>query len=178
MESLPDFQTSSIAMTEQERKQAALIGLSWADAKFGIDHGFCTATDFSDIAFPALSGDSPDQEDVVRLYLAEDEAAKRTVVEQVCKRKEPDDELSVRKWIFLELQSIRARNGENIGRTLDEVESLYADLDYPPTLARFVRYMPAAPEDIASGNVGENRMVEKLDEFLEKEKSELAEVSK
>ena len=157
---------------------AALIGLSWADAKFGIDHGFCTATDFSDIAFPTLSGDSPDQEDVVRLYLAEDEAAKRTVVEQVCKRKEPDDELSVRKWIFLELQSIRARNGENIGRTLDEVESLYADLDYPPTLARFVRYMPAAPEDIASGNVGENRMVEKLDEFLEKEKSELAEVSK
>jgi hypothetical protein len=154
-------------MTEQERKQAALIGLSWADAKFGIEHGFCTATDFSDIAFPALSGDSPDQEDVVRLYLAEDEAAKRTVVEHVCKRKEPDDELSVRKWIFLELQSIRARNGENIGRTLDEVESLYADLDYPPTLARFVRYMPAAPEDIASGNVGENRMVEKLDEFLE-----------
>lgn len=155
-------------MTEQERKQAALIGLSWADAKFGIEHGFCTATDFSDIAFPALSGASPDQEDVVRLYLAEDEAAKRTVVEHVCKRKEPDDELSVRKWIFLELQSIRARNGENIGRTLDEVESLYADLDYPPTLARFVRYMPAAPEDIASGNVGENRMVENWTDFLKR----------
>lgn len=87
-------------MTEQERKLAVLIGLDWADAKFGIEHGFCTATEFSDIAFSTLSSDSP-----------------------------------------------------------------------PP--ARFVRYMPAAPEDIASGNVGERRLAEKLDEFLEKEKSEL-----
>lgn len=57
-------------MTEQGRKLAVLIGLDWEDARFGIEHGFCTATEFSDIAFSALSSDSPDQEDVVRLYLA------------------------------------------------------------------------------------------------------------
>ena len=57
-------------MTEQERRLAVLIGLDWADARFGIEHGFCTATEFSDIAFSTLSSDSPDQEDVVRLYLA------------------------------------------------------------------------------------------------------------
>ncbi len=87
-------------MTEQERKLAVLIGLDWADAKFGIEHGFCTATEFSDIAFSTLSSDSP-----------------------------------------------------------------------PP--ARFVRYMPAAPENIASENLGETRMVERLDEFLDKEQAEL-----
>lgn len=38
--------------------------------------------------------------------------------------------------------------------------------------------LPASPEDIASGNVGETRLVERLDEFLEKERSELTEVSK
>ena len=57
-------------MTEQGRRLAVLIGLDWEDARFGIEHGFCTATEFSDIAFSALSSDSPDQEDVVRLYLA------------------------------------------------------------------------------------------------------------
>ena len=87
-------------MTEQERRLAVLIGLDWADAKFGIEHGFCTATEFSDIAFSALSDDSP-------------------------------------------------------------------------PLARFVRYMPAAPEDIASGNVGEKHLAERLDEFLENEMTQL-----
>ena len=161
-------------MTEQERKLAVLIGLDWADARFGIEHGFCTATEFSGIAFSALSGDSPDQEDVVRLYLAEDEIAKRELVEQVCERKGMrGTESSVRKWAFLELRAIRERNGEQIGKMLDDVEALYADLNYPPALARFVRYMPATPEDVASGNVGEKHLAEKVDEFLEKEKAQL-----
>ena len=82
-------------------------------------------------------------------------------------------ESSVRKWAFLELRAIRERNGEQIGKMLDDVEALYADLNYPPALARFVRYMPATPEDVASGNVGETRMVERLDEFLDKEQAEL-----
>lgn len=161
-------------MTEQERRLAVLIGLDWADARFGIEHGFCTATEFSDIAFSTLSSDSPDKEDVVRLYLAEDEIEKREFVEQVCERKGMSDtDSSIRKWAFLKLHSIRERNENQIGKLLDEVEALYADLNYPPALARFVRYMPAAPENIASENLGETRMVERLDEFLDKEQAEL-----
>jgi hypothetical protein len=45
------------------------------------------------------------------------------------------------KWVYLLLSSLYRRRDE-IADPLAEVESIYADFDYPETLMSFVRYMP------------------------------------
>jgi hypothetical protein len=46
-----------------------------------------------------------------------------------------------RKWLFLVLSSL-FENRSQIGDPLGEVESVYADFEYPQEIAGFVRFMP------------------------------------
>jgi hypothetical protein len=57
-----------------------------------------------------------------------------------------DPRESARKWLYLELL-VAFRNRAKITDPLGVVEQLYADFDYHPAVASFVRYMPLQPDD-------------------------------
>lgn len=48
---------------------------------------------------------------------------------------------SKRKWLYLHLAWVFA-NQQNFGDPLKEVESIYADYDYPDEISHFVRFLP------------------------------------
>jgi hypothetical protein len=49
------------------------------------------------------------------------------------------------------------------------VDEVYADFDYPPQIARLVRYMPMDGPDLGSREANERRMFERWREYLETE---------
>ena len=164
-------------MTDIEISDAVEIGMDWNDAVFGIIHGFCSATDFSEIAYRGLTGQSQDADDVIRLYVEKDEADKLAIVEEVARRKQtPANDLPSRKWAFLRLQRICREHSGDSKQILDEVEVLYVSLGYPPRLAPFIRYMPTTRDQIKDGKCGEEFMVESLASFLSSERQALARI--
>jgi len=76
---------------------------------------------------------------------------------------------SARRWVFLELKAayeLRDRLADPLG----VVEQIYADFDYPPAVAAFVRYMPPPPES----PTGEASLLERWAQFLADEATDLA----
>lgn len=76
---------------------------------------------------------------------------------------------SVRKWVYLELKAayeLRDRLVDPLG----VVELIYADFDYPSSVAAFVRYMPPPP----GAATGEGPLLERWAEFLANEAVDLA----
>ena len=51
-----------------------------------------------------------------------------------------------RKWLYLQLRAAYYER-ERLKDPLGVVEQIYADFDYPSTVAPFVRYMPLWPGD-------------------------------
>ena len=52
-----------------------------------------------------------------------------------------DPRESVRKWLYLQLKAAYSKRLQ-LSDPLRAVEQIYADFDYPPAVAPFVRYMP------------------------------------
>lgn len=57
-----------------------------------------------------------------------------------------DPRESARKWLYLQLKAAYHER-ERLSDPLGVVEEIYADFDYPPAVAPFVRYMPLRPGD-------------------------------
>lgn len=76
---------------------------------------------------------------------------------------------SVRLWAFLELKAAYELR-DRLADPLAVVEQIYADFDYPPAVAAFVRYMPPAPD----APTGEGALLERWAQFLADEATELA----
>lgn len=76
---------------------------------------------------------------------------------------------SVRKWTYLELKAayeIRSHLDDPLGL----VEQIYADFDYPPAVAGFVRYMPPP----AGAAVGESALYDRWGQYLGREAADLS----
>lgn len=76
---------------------------------------------------------------------------------------------SVRKWLYLQLKAAY-RDRNRLRDPLSVVERLYAEFEYPQSVATFVRYMPLSPGDEA----GEHAMMERWSAFLKREQESLA----
>lgn len=59
---------------------------------------------------------------------------------------------------------------------LDDVETVYAEFDYPPEVGRFVRYMPSDEPDLGSRERNEARLVEKWERYLEENQERFRDV--
>jgi hypothetical protein len=76
---------------------------------------------------------------------------------------------AVRKWLYLELKAAFEMR-EALRDPLGLVEAIYADFDYPPAVAAFVRYMP--PPD--GEPVGVDAMYDRWSAYLTAEAAALA----
>ena len=68
------------------------------------------------------------------------------------------------KWLFLELHAAYLIR-EQLSDPLGFVEQIYAEFDYPPSMARFVRFMPLEVGD----EPGEDPLMRRWAEFLNRE---------
>lgn len=75
---------------------------------------------------------------------------------------------SVRKWTYLELKAAYEMR-ERLRDPLAIVEQIYADFEYPPRVAPFVRYMPPPP----GAAVGEEAIYDRWSKYLSDEAAEL-----
>ncbi len=71
---------------------------------------------------------------------------------------------SARKWLYLLLKAAYDRR-QDLEDPLGVVEQIYADFDYPPAVASFVRYMPLGP-GVQPGEAG---LFDRWADFLETE---------
>jgi hypothetical protein len=72
-----------------------------------------------------------------------------------------DPRESARKWLYLVLAAAYRRRS-SFADPLGLAEEIYADFDYPPSIGRFVRFMPIQPGDEA----GESALLRRWEEFL------------
>lgn len=84
--------------------------------------------------------------------------------------------LAQRKWLYLILAWL-FKNKEIIHDALGDVETIYAEFDYPSEIESFVRYMPVTDgydPSIHSKNENEKRLFDNWRKYLEAAELELA----
>lgn len=87
---------------------------------------------------------------------------------------EKDGVFAQRKWLYLLLAWL-FENKESVPDPLGDVETIYADFDYPPEIEGFVRYMPVTDAYDPSAHAkdeNENRLFGKWREYLVTAESE------
>ncbi len=72
---------------------------------------------------------------------------------------------SARKWLYLQLKAAYLQRAQ-LKDPLGAVEEIYADFDYPPEIARLVRYMPVSRPSEA---VGVGGLLQNWARFLDEE---------
>jgi hypothetical protein len=80
-----------------------------------------------------------------------------------------DPQKAARKWLYLQLKAAYCAR-DQLSDPLGVVEAIYADFDYPPSVALFVRYMPLRPGDAA----GKGALMARWAAFLNLEHEALA----
>jgi hypothetical protein len=123
------------------------VPLDLEDLRLGLSLGLISPPTTVALAAEALNHGSPDP---VILELALLDGTAVADIRCLLHATDPEDAdlnpaQSARKWAYLELKAayeIRDRLRDPLGA----VEQIYADFDYPPAVASFVRYMPPPPD--------------------------------
>ncbi|HEU0131101.1 MAG TPA: DUF2247 family protein [Mycobacteriales bacterium] len=146
------------------------IPLDAQDLAYGLHKGFLKQATAIDIAVNEVNRGASDP--VLRELAGLLREEKERVSDLLMPRGEPHpaDNLakSSRKWLYLQLKAAYSMQ-ERLSDPLGVIEQLYADFDYPPTIASFVRYMPLAPGQEA----GEAGLGKRWVEFLDREHASL-----
>ena len=147
------------------------VALEPEDPRFGLERGFIKAAAVIDIATAEVKRGSADPVLQDLAALLRDKADRVPDVLQALDDPERihDPRESARKWLYLELRAAYA-DRDRLADPLGVVEQIYADFEYPPAIASFVRYMPLQPGD----EPGESALISRLADFLDREHRSLA----
>ena len=119
------------------------IPLTWSDVLWGYKRqllGWSTVVDFA-IARMSAEASDPLEIELAGLQKSETHRVGELLQELASKEKTSDSELSKYKWLYLSLVSL-FESRATVSDPLGEVETIYADFDYPSEITGFVRYMP------------------------------------
>lgn len=146
------------------------VPLTAEDLRYGMARGFLKADAVVDIATEAVRRGTKDSVlDKLSVLLRDeldcvpDILSMVDTAERVHSPRGP-----ARKWLYLELAAVY-RGRAQFTDPLGVVEQLYAEFDYPPAVARFVRYMPLQPGD----QPGEEALMRRWREYLDEERKYL-----
>ena len=147
------------------------LPLGAADLRYGFEQGFLKAGAVVDLAVDEVRRGATDPVLDDLASLLRDEVGR--VPEVLGALDDPerihDPRESVRKWLYLQLKAAHC-DRDRLSDPLGVVERIYADFEYPPSVAPFVRYMPLSAGDGA----GEPALMQRWVEFLEREHEALA----
>lgn len=147
------------------------IALDAEDLRYGFEHGFLKSTAVVELAAHEVGRGSSDPvlQDLASLLRNETHRVPEVLRSLDDPERIHDPRESRRKWLYLQLKAAYGAR-DRITDPLGLVEELYADFDYPPSIASFVRYMPLRPGDEA----GEDALMRRWAEFLHSEHRSLA----
>jgi hypothetical protein len=151
--------------------------LSWRDALWGYERQLIGWSDVVDIAGDRLLLDSDNPLEIELSCLEKSEAQQVGELLHVLANNEPDEagSASDKKWLFLVLAWLFENKGD-VPDPLSEVESIYADFDYPPEIEGFVSYMPVTDGyDPSKHSIDENkaRLFSKWEQYLSEARQEV-----
>jgi hypothetical protein len=142
------------------------IPMTAEDLGYGFGHSFLKATDLVTLATYEVERGADDDVLVALASLLRDEVDR--VPEVLGSLDDPervhDPRESVRKWLYLQLKAAYDER-DRLKDPLGVVEDIYADFDYPSTIAPFVRYMPLLPGD----EPGTGPLMERWQAYLTRE---------
>jgi len=144
------------------------------DLQYGLEHGFLNSESVIKLAtFAVRDGtDDPVMQGLAALLSEEQDQVPGVLMALDDPERFHDPRDTARKWLFLELAAVYNDRGE-LADPLGLVEQLYADFDYPPAVAPFVRYMPL-PLDAEHG---QGPLLQRWREYLVSERTKLAAIS-
>jgi hypothetical protein len=151
------------------------IPLGAEDLCYGLQHGFLKATTAIDIAVHNVrcAADDPVLQELSALLGDEVDMVPQVLSALDDPERVHDPRESKRKWLYLQLKAAyidRARLRDPLG----VVEQIYADFDYPPNVAPFVRYMPVRPGDAS----GLEALIRRWSDFVDNEREALRGLSR
>lgn len=124
------------------------VAMNAEDLGYGFERGFLKPADLIALATHEVGRGADDDVLVALGSLLRDEAGRVPDVLELLDDPERvhDPRESARKWLYLQLKAAYDER-ERLSDPLGVVEEIYADFDYPPAVAPFVRYMPLRPGD-------------------------------
>ncbi len=146
------------------------VVLTWRDALWGYERQLIHWSDIVEIARDRLLRGSDNSLEIELSSLGKPEAQYTGELLRALAGADSEEsgKDSDKKWLFLMLAWL-FKNKESISDPLDEVERIYAEFDYPPEVACFVRYMPATDGyDSSRHSTEENmaRLFSKWEQYL------------
>ena len=119
------------------------LKLSWRDALWGYEHQMIGRSAVVDLATDRLCTGSNDPLEIELAGLTKVETFQVGDLLRELANASPEEggATARRKWLFLSLAWL-FENKASIPDPLGNVESIYANFDYPPEIESFVRYMP------------------------------------
>jgi hypothetical protein len=126
------------------------VAMTAEDLGYGFERGFLKPADVIALAVHEMGCGADDDVLVALGSLLRDEDGRVPEVLELLDDPERvhDPRESARKWLYLQLKAAYGERGR-LKDPLGVVEEIYADFDYPPAVAPFVRYMPLRPGDEA-----------------------------
>ncbi len=142
------------------------VPLGAEDLRYGFEQGFLKPNGVVDLAADEVrrGASDPVMQDLASLLRDEVERVPEMLAALDDPERIHDPRESVRKWLYLQLKAAH-QDRDRLTDPLGVVERVYADFEYPPSMASFVRYMPLLPGDEA----GEPALMRRWAEFLERE---------
>jgi hypothetical protein len=142
--------------------------LSWGDIKYGLDRGFLNSTGVVEYAVKRLSSESPAEQYELACLSGDDGNDVQECVSRLAVKDVRDVGGAEKAWMFLIFLWVFI-NRDKYQDPLGVVEELYADFDYPESIASIVRYMPAIDPSLE----GENQLFKDWSDILESFRQEL-----
>jgi hypothetical protein len=122
------------------------VPMTAEDLGYGLRHGFLKPADVVALALHEVERQGDDEFLIALASLLGDETGRVPEVLNLLDDPERvhDPRESARKWLYLQLKAAYDER-DNLRDPLSAVEQIYADFEYPSTVAPFVRYMPLSP---------------------------------
>jgi hypothetical protein len=142
--------------------------LNWADINYGLHRGFLSSTGVVDYAAKSLSAESPEEQYELACLTGDDANDVQECVSRLAVKDVQDVKGSEKAWMFLIFLWV-FMNKDRYQDPLGVVEELYADFEYPESVAPIVRYIPAADPSLE----GEDQLYKNWSNMLELFRKEL-----
>lgn len=118
--------------------------LTWAELLWGYEQGFTDVSSFIELANEKLISGSDDGDEIELAGLTEGDLGRvKELAKRLSSKFLSESSVDRDKWLFLLLSDLFSRRSE-VQDPLADVESIYADFDYPVEIEGFIRYMPAS----------------------------------
>lgn len=141
---------------------------TWHDILFGPSNGLADPSAARALAIRDLERDDAPPVLLDLADASEGESIRAAVETMAALEPERASADAKRKWLYLTLSWLFDHRRE-LRDPLGMVEVVYAEFDYPPAVAPFVRYMPIKQPDLGSRELGEARLLENWCRFLRSE---------